>query len=125
MTCRLTNRWSGRVKDKVPSSDAGVRAAQLSRYALRFVPVIFILSGCTATPATFSANQSCDLPSSVWREIQSPPERESLLDLPEKGSGTPVRTHFKASSVQREAWFEDSSHNLQACLYNPMMRRSC
>jgi len=28
---RLTNRWSGRVKDKVPSSNAGVRAAQLNR----------------------------------------------------------------------------------------------
>ena len=27
----LTNRWSGRVKDKVPSSNAGVRAAQLNR----------------------------------------------------------------------------------------------
>jgi hypothetical protein len=31
MSCHLTNRWSGRVKDKVPSSYAGVRAAQLSR----------------------------------------------------------------------------------------------
>jgi hypothetical protein len=29
--CRLTNRWSGRVIDKVPSSDAGARAAQLNR----------------------------------------------------------------------------------------------
>jgi hypothetical protein len=29
--CRLTPRWSGRVKDKVPSSDVGVRAAQLNR----------------------------------------------------------------------------------------------
>jgi hypothetical protein len=28
---RLTNRWSGRVLDKAPSSDAGVRAAQLKR----------------------------------------------------------------------------------------------
>ena len=27
----LTNRWSGRVRDKVPSSYAGVRAAQLNR----------------------------------------------------------------------------------------------
>jgi hypothetical protein len=27
----LTPRWSGRVKNKVPSSDAGVRAAQLNR----------------------------------------------------------------------------------------------
>ena len=27
----LTPRWSGRVKDKVPSSNAGVRAAQLNR----------------------------------------------------------------------------------------------
>ncbi len=27
----LTNRWSGRVKDKVPSSYTGVRAAQLNR----------------------------------------------------------------------------------------------
>jgi len=27
----LTTRWSGRVKDKVPSSSAGVRAAQLNR----------------------------------------------------------------------------------------------
>ncbi len=29
--CRLTPRWSGRVQDKVPSSDVGVRAAQLNR----------------------------------------------------------------------------------------------
>jgi hypothetical protein len=28
---RLTTRWSGRVRDKVPSSYAGVRAAQLNR----------------------------------------------------------------------------------------------
>jgi hypothetical protein len=28
---RLTNRWSGRVRDKVPSSYAGARAAQLNR----------------------------------------------------------------------------------------------
>ena len=27
----LTNRWSGRVEDKVPSSNRGVRAAQLNR----------------------------------------------------------------------------------------------
>jgi hypothetical protein len=27
----LTNRWSGRVRDKVPSSYAGARAAQLNR----------------------------------------------------------------------------------------------
>jgi hypothetical protein len=27
----LTNRWSGRVKDKVPSPVVGVRAAQLNR----------------------------------------------------------------------------------------------
>ena len=29
--CRLTNRSSGRVIDKVPSSDVGARAAQLNR----------------------------------------------------------------------------------------------
>jgi hypothetical protein len=29
--CRLTLRSSGRVKDKVPSAFAGVRAAQLNR----------------------------------------------------------------------------------------------
>jgi hypothetical protein len=28
---RLTNRWSGRVRDKVPSSYTGARAAQLNR----------------------------------------------------------------------------------------------
>jgi hypothetical protein len=27
----LTNRWSGRLMDKVPSSYAGARAAQLNR----------------------------------------------------------------------------------------------
>ena len=27
----LTPRWSGRVNDKVPSSNGGVRAAQLNR----------------------------------------------------------------------------------------------
>jgi hypothetical protein len=30
-TRHLTNRWSGRVIDKVPSSNAGARAAQLNR----------------------------------------------------------------------------------------------
>jgi hypothetical protein len=30
-SCGLTNRWSGRVKDKVPSSNVGVRVAQLNR----------------------------------------------------------------------------------------------
>jgi hypothetical protein len=35
----LTNRWSGRVKDKVPNSSVGVRTAQLNRYAaLNAVP---------------------------------------------------------------------------------------
>jgi hypothetical protein len=30
--CRdLTNRWSGRVQDKVPSPELGARAAQLNR----------------------------------------------------------------------------------------------
>ena len=29
--CCLTTRWSGRVRDKVPSSYIGVRAAQLNR----------------------------------------------------------------------------------------------
>jgi len=29
--CHLTNRWSGRVSDKVPSSYVGARAAQLNR----------------------------------------------------------------------------------------------
>jgi hypothetical protein len=29
--CRLTNRWSGRVEDKVPSPNVGARAAQLNR----------------------------------------------------------------------------------------------
>jgi hypothetical protein len=29
--CGLTNRWSGRVRDKVPSPYVGLRAAQLNR----------------------------------------------------------------------------------------------
>jgi len=29
--CGLTHRWSGRVRDKVPSSYTGARAAQLNR----------------------------------------------------------------------------------------------
>jgi hypothetical protein len=32
--CQLTNRCAGRVRDKVPSSDAGARAAQLNRRPL-------------------------------------------------------------------------------------------
>ena len=31
LSCHLTNRSSGRVRDKVPSSYIGVRAAQLNR----------------------------------------------------------------------------------------------
>jgi hypothetical protein len=29
--CRLTSRWSGRVRDKVPLATTGARAAQLNR----------------------------------------------------------------------------------------------
>jgi hypothetical protein len=31
LRCCLTNRWSGRVVDKVPSPNVGARAAQLNR----------------------------------------------------------------------------------------------
>ena len=35
--CRLTPRWSGRVRDKVPSPNVGARAAQLNRHAAQAV----------------------------------------------------------------------------------------
>jgi len=37
----------------------------------------------------------------------------------------PVREFFVAKNTQREAWFEDSNRNLQACLYNPLKHMSC
>lgn len=40
---RLTPRWSGRVRDKVPSPSVGVRAAQLNRWAyLRYLVAVLL-----------------------------------------------------------------------------------
>jgi hypothetical protein len=86
---------------------------------------VLLLSGCNAVPTHFTANESCDLPANVWSQVPTPAEREILLGLPDKRSSQPVRDYFVASSVQQEAWFQDSRGNLQACIYNPTKRLSC
>ena len=92
--------------------------------ALAFV-CLLLVAGCNTTPVMFSANESCNLPPNVWHQTPVPPERELLLGLPEKTMGNPVRESFVATSAQQEAWFQDSKGNLQACIYNPLNRRSC
>ena len=54
-----------------------------------------------------------------------PLNRDVLFALPEEVSKKPVRDLFRASVTQREAWFEDTKHNLQVCLYNPTKVSSC
>jgi hypothetical protein len=86
---------------------------------------LLLISGCSTTPVEFSANESCNLPPNVWHQIPTPAERDLLLGLPEPGSGQPVRERFVTSSAHREAWLQDSSGNLKACIYNPSKPLSC
>jgi len=91
----------------------------------KIVLIALVVSGCHVTPTPITANQSCNLPPNVWRQIDTPSNRDALLELPEQTVKRPVRESFVATSVQQEAWFEDLQGNLQACLYNPMKRMSC
>jgi hypothetical protein len=91
----------------------------------RILLIALVLSGCQVAPEPITANKSCDLAPNVWRQIDTPSNREALLELPEPMMKRPVREFFEATSSQREAWFEDSNSNLQACLYNPSKRMSC
>jgi hypothetical protein len=95
--------------------------------ATRYVASLVLagLGGCASTPRTFGANDSCDLPPNVWREVPAPAERESLLGLPESATGKPVRQVSVATAAQLEAWLQDANGNLQLCIYNPRKRLSC
>jgi hypothetical protein len=84
-----------------------------------------LLAACASTPVEFSANESCNLPPNVWHQIPMPAERDLLLGQSEPVSGRPVREHFVISGVQREAWLQDASGNLKACIYNPSKAHSC
>ena len=86
---------------------------------------LLLVTGCSTTPVHFSANESCNLPPNVWHQIPMPSERDVLLGLPEPGDGKPVGRRFIASSAQREAWLQNSSGNLKACIYNPLKALSC
>ena len=81
------------------------------------------LTGCSTRPVFLNAIDGCDVAPNVWHQVAVLSEREALLDLPDKLSKAPVREHLKATSGQREVWFEDSNRNLQACFYNP--EKSC
>jgi hypothetical protein len=91
----------------------------------RILLIAAVVSGCQVVPAPIIANQSCGLAPKVWRQIDTPSNREALAELPEQITKRPVRETFEATSSQREAWFEDSGGNLQACLYNPLKPMSC
>ena len=80
--------------------------------------------GCSTTPVELGANESCNLAPKFWSPIATPAEREYLLGLSEPSGGQPVGERFVASSAQREAWLQDSSGNLKACIYNPV-KPSC
>lgn len=89
----------------------------------RIVLVALVLSSCTTAPVSVDAYQGCDVAPNIWQQVSDPPEREALLDLLDKASKARIRDHFVATSEQREVWFEDSSHNFLACLFNPL--KSC
>ena len=83
-----------------------------------------LVTSCPAQSRDFSAHEGCSIDPSVWRQVQTPPQRETLLDLPDKASKTPVRKYFTtADDLLREVWFEASNGDLQICLYD--VRKSC
>jgi hypothetical protein len=97
------------------------------------IVVLLALGGCRTaaipitTPAMepITANQSCNLPPDEWHQIEAPPSRDQLLNLPTPRTQRPVMTFFAARNDRGEAWFEDSNRNLQACIYNPKSPMSC
>jgi hypothetical protein len=91
----------------------------------RVLVIALVIAGCQTAPVPITANQSCDLAPNVWKQVETPSNRDVLLGLPEQTMKKPVRESFRATGVMREAWFEDSKSNLQACLYNPSNRMSC
>ncbi|MFC2954178.1 hypothetical protein ACFOOP_19740 [Marinicaulis aureus] len=96
---------------------------------LRILLVAIMMAGCSTTPKEveakeFDAYAGCLVAPNKWRQIAAPPNREVLLDLPEKISSKPVRSWFGSADSLREVWFESSSGDeLQACRYNP--QKSC
>src|SRR5262245_9970901 len=91
----------------------------------KLLVIALAVSGCQTIPEPIAANQSCNLPSNIWQQTDTPPNRDALMELPEETLKSPVRASFVAKSSQREAWFEDASRNLQACIYNPLKPMSC
>lgn len=85
----------------------------------KFVLLALGLVGCATGPVTLNPYQQCEINQVGWNQVEPPLFREVLMSLPEEVTKKPVRELFGATGVQREVWFEDSSQNLQACLYNP------
>jgi len=91
----------------------------LSFAHLGIVFVALVLSSCTSATRPLDAYQGCGVAPNIWRQVSVPPEREALLDLVDEASKEKVRDRFAPTSEQREVWFEDSSQNFLACIFNP------
>src|SRR5215510_14942155 len=63
--CRLTPRWGGLVRDKVPSSGAGARTAQLNRQAALMVRAATAL--CVLFPVMLGAAVADDSAVQTYR----------------------------------------------------------
>ena len=96
---------------------------------LRAFLAAIVVVECSATPKESESEEldvygRCLVNPNDWRQVALPPNREALLDLPEKVSGKPVRYWLKPGGELREAWFESSlSNELKVCRYDP--NKSC
>jgi hypothetical protein len=81
--------------------------------------IVSILASCRTSPMLLTPHVACGLAPNIWREVETPTEREALLALPEEATKRPISEYFTAAADQKEVWFEDANHHLQACLYDP------
>lgn len=84
------------------------------------IVVAACLASCRTSPVLATPHVACGLAPDIWHEVERPAEREALLRLPEKTSKRPIGEYLVATADQKEVWFEDANHGLQACLYDPI-----
>lgn len=93
------------------------------RFSMCMAAIVAVacLPSCRTTPGLAATPQvACGLAPDIWHEVETPAEREVLLRLPEKTTQRPIGEYLAATADQREVWFEDANHGLQACVYDPI-----
>jgi hypothetical protein len=119
---RLTPRWSGRVKGKVPSSDCGARAARLNPWAWfmrnAFAAVTALLVGCAAgTAATLPSSSAHGGTLSLVRTERT----RQTLTLSNSGSSPLAYLHWFSLGPEPVAYCRGLDGHVRVCSLRVML----